>query len=156
MNRDSLVRQVRERFQSGKTNGFLMKWEANRFHEKLKALCEDFRVVNQTDFNYSYCNSYEIEPYIHRTGGQYVLTVKFSFIADVFSVHLTKYSHNRKVGFVVPEHELPELPRLIRDFAIFEGFEEIDGVDHNLLVDGVELELSQISTLGKCLFDDFE
>ena len=154
-----LVEDVRRAFRFGIPNGLKLNWNADRFFPQIKRICEKCHVVNGTDFNYSYCNSFDVEPTEMEGGNRYVLNVKFSFIAPAYSIHTTKYSRDKKLGRVVQESERPAILSLahsVRDFAKQAGFQEVDGRSHDIVVDGVQLELSEVATLGKCLFDDFE
>lgn len=134
-------------------------WDRNRFFHSLVKLCGGCKIVNGTDFNYSYCNTFEIEPKVQPDEYSYVLTFKTSFVADVYSLHVTRYSKDRSTGKVVSENELPTLIptiAILRQFAVAAKFQEMEGSDHDIIVEGVSLELSDVATLGKCLFDDFE
>lgn len=156
---DRFIQTVRTAFQFGPPNGLELNWDSKRFFSDLKKICTDCRVVNNTDFNYSYCNSFNIEPTEAEGDVRHVLTAKFSFVAPAYSVHVTKYSMDKKSGRVIDEAEHPTMLRLaafVRQFAAQEGFQEVDGKDHDIVVDGARLELSDVATLGKCLFDDFE
>jgi hypothetical protein len=155
----TLIQQVQSAFQFGRPNGLELNWNPNRFFSGLTRLCTDCQVANSTDFNYSYCNSFDIEPAEREGHCRYVMTAKFSFVAPAYSVHVTKYSWDKKRGSVVPETENEEmlrLTKLVRQFAAQNGFQEVDGTDHEIVLDGITLELSEVATLGKCLFDDFE
>lgn len=154
-----LVMKVRNVFGESPPNGILLGWDEDRFYASLSMLCRDCRVVNETDFNYSYCNSFQLEPNHSVRDHDYVLTFKTSFVADAFSVHVTRYTKDRKQGKVVGENECPELlPALetVRRFAEESGFQEVDGLAQDIVIEGVSLELGDPATLGKCLFDDFE
>ena len=156
---DELVLTVRKIFGESCPNGIILDWDEDRFFPPLTRLCADCRVVNDTDFNYSYCNSFEIEPIADLREHVCVVTFKASFILDVYSLHLTKYSEDRRHGEVVVELEHAELIPIvekIRRFAEEQGFQEISETDHDVVIDGISLELSDVATLGKCLFDDFE
>lgn len=156
---DQLVFEVRKKFAESRPNGVVLEWDENRFFLPLKELFENCKVVNCTDFNYSYCNSYEIEPIPQPQEYDYVLTFKTSFVLDVYSLHIARYSKDRKSGQVVKDDEyaalLPTISK-VRLFAERQGFQEVNGRDQDVIVDGVSLELSGVATLGKCLFDDFE
>jgi hypothetical protein len=156
---EQLVLGIQEIFGKSRPNGILLGWDKNRFFSSLRELCADCTVVNDTDFNYSYCNSFEIVSNTNRQEHDYVITFKTSFVLDVYSLHVTRYSPDRKRSKVVSEHECTELiPILqrIRNFAEKQYLQEISSSDHDVVVDGVSLELSEVATVGKCLFDDFE
>ena len=60
---------------------------------------------------------------------------------------------------MVSEQDCDELRPIldtIRRFARTIDFQEIGSSNQGVVVDGVTLELSDVATLGKCLFDDFE
>ena len=156
---NNLVAAVQEMFRDSCPNGSKLGWDRNRFFYCLVNLCTDCKVMNCTDFNYSYCNSFEIEPNIGWQEHSYVLTFKISFVSDVYSLHVTKYSKDRKTGKVVEESECAALiPTIavVRQFAANSEFLEMQVKDHDVIVAEVLLELSDIATLGKCLFDDYE
>ena len=156
---DQLVLEVRKIFGESCPDGNLLAWDENRFLPSLTKLCTDCKVVNSTDFNYSYCNSFEIESNVNLPEHVYILTFKTSFILEAYSLHVTRYSMDRKRGKVVAEDECVELTPIIgivKQFAEKEGLQEIGDTDHDVVIDGISLELSDVATLGKCLFDDFE
>ncbi len=156
---DQLVQEVRKQFGESCPNGTLLAWNENRFFPSLTKLCAECKVNNCTDFNYSYCNSFEIEPSVTLKEHVYIVTFKTSFVLDVYSLHVTRYSKDRRHGKVVREQECADLMPImetIRQFAEREGFQELRSTDHDVIIDGISLELSDVATLGKCLFDDFE
>ncbi|MDP1560254.1 MAG: hypothetical protein Q8M16_02545 [Pirellulaceae bacterium] len=153
-----LIKTVQAFFHFGIPNGHLLGWDPDRLFHRFRKRFEGYHVANYTDFNYSYCNSFQIEPQ-YGNGDCYVLTAKFSFVAPVYSVHSTKYSDSKTRGFVVPETSDPTmrlLTGLVHQFATHEGFALLSPEMSNIVVDDVKLELSDIATLGKCLFDDYE
>src|SRR5688500_18859647 len=95
-----LIQEVRNAFQFGPPNGLELNWDASRFFSSLESLCSSCKVLNSTDFNYSYCNTFDIEPENMGVDCRYVLTAKFSFVAPAYSVHVTKYSLDKKAGCV--------------------------------------------------------
>lgn len=136
-----------------------MGWDEDRFMESVKRICRDSKVVNNTDFNYSYCNCFDIESNLNHDEHDFVVTFKTSLVADAYSLHVTRYSKNRRSGKVVQEDECDELLSVVanlREFAHQQGLREISCAEHDIVVAGVSLELSDVATLGKCLFDDFE
>lgn len=154
-----LIRDIQRKFSNGCPNGYLLGWDVNRFFKPLLSLFAGFRVINETDFNYSYCNSYDIELGIGEDEKIYFLTLKASFIADIYTVHVTGYSKNKRRGKVVDVMKFPEYEKQIeraRSFMNGQGFMEILDEDMELVVESVDLELAEHATLGKCLFDDFE
>lgn len=154
---NTLVADIQKMFFDGCPNGFLLKWDVNRFFQSLVSLFAGFKVINETDFNYSYCNSYEIE--LAENGEIFILTLKASFIADAYTVHLTKYSSNRRRGIVVPYEEYPEYAEEIKKSKAFfkeNNFVEVENDEIDSFVENIDLELADRATVGKCLFDDFE
>ena len=157
--KQQIVTLVQNTFGHSYRNVNKLNWDRNRFFQSVVKHCRGCKIANSTDFNYSFCNTFEVEPKIQPDEHSYVLTFKTSFVADVYSLHVTQYSKDRKAGKVVAEDELPTLVPIIatvRQFAADAGFQEMNGGDHDIIVEGVSLELSDVATLGKCLFDDFE
>ena len=154
-----LVENIQRKFSNGCPNGFLLGWDVNRFFKSLLSLFVGFKVINDTDFNYSYCNSYDIELGTGEDGKMFILTLKASFIADTYTIHVTKYSKNKRSGKVIHIEEYREYAGEVvkaRSFMEEQGFIEILDDDMELFVENVDLELAERATVGKCLFDDFE
>lgn len=154
------IKIARRCFANGCPNGALLGWDTERFFQELKSICPNQHVRNLTDFNYSYCNKYEIVPIqLPESERLFEATVSFSFICNAFSFHWTSYSIDKKRGKVVADSCLPlgiDNPRQqISKFAKESGFYEIEGPWMDLEIEGIELELADTATLGKCLFDDF-
>lgn len=147
-------------FADGCPNGVLRKWQLDRFFVDLKAACPNQKIRNATDFNYAYCNKYLIVPLqppdVKRA---FEATIAFSFICNAFSFHWTSYSRDKRRGRVVAEHQLPKslmgLQDKLTEFACERGFVQIENDWMDIEIDGVELELADVATLGKCLFNDF-
>jgi len=158
MKRDELISEIQRRFKSSCPNGVLLKWDRNRFYDSLLQLFVGYKVKNQTDFNYSYCNSFDVEMNARGASGQfYKLTLKISFIVDAYTLHLTEYSNDKKRGKVISSEGITEVLFIIKKIKQFmeqKGFQEIYD-DMNVVVPNVELELAKTATIGKCLFDDF-
>jgi len=156
---NTLIIDIQKKFSDGCPNGFLLGWDINRFFQSLISLFVGFKVINDTDFNYSYCNSYEIELGENESDEIFILTLKVSFIVDAFVLHVTRYSSNRRSGKVIHFDECSEYAGEIKKAKIFlvgKGFVEMQNDDMESVVDGVHLELAEIPTVGKCLFEDFE
>jgi len=156
---DRLIADIEKAFSEGPPNGFLLGWQRDRFFPSLQSSFRDCAVTNDTDYNYSYCNSFEIEPDPSGKEGNLVITLKMSHVADVYSVHVTKYSRDKRRGNVVPcgvDPIVSELCERVHQFAADKGFQEIDERLTDMKIPGVDLELAEEATVGKCLFDDFE
>jgi len=154
------ISQVKMLFTGGRPNGMLLQWDIDRFFAELKAVCNSHRVKNISDFNYAYCNTYIVMPPQPLESKRiFEATISFSFICNAYSLHWTSYSPDKRRGKVVPETVLPkslENPTgMLRKFAEDNGFKEIECEWMDIQVEGVELELADVATLGKCLFDDF-
>ena len=169
---EQFVLEVKKKFGEARPRGDLLGWDLNRFFSSFTRICTYCRVNNCTDLNYSYCNSYEIEPETQPQEFDYVLTFKTSFIVDAYSYHVTRYSKNRRNGRVINLPDCGEVAEFsdvstaqkaikqalnaIEQFVQQNGFREVDEHDQDIVIDGVSLELSDVATLGRCLFDDFE
>lgn len=154
-----LIGDIQRKFSNGCPNGFLLEWDANRFFQDLLSLFLGFKVTNDTDFNYSYCNSFDIELGKNNEGKIFVLTLKISFIIDAYTVHITRYSSNQRAGNVISIEgclEYSGAVEKVRSFMEAQGFIEVQDDDMAHFVENVELELAERATVGKCLFDDFE
>ena len=154
-----VLESIKKAFSNGCPNGFLLGWDEKRFFERLSALLSGTKVINNTDFNYSYCNSFEVLLDELEEKEHFVLTVKVSFVADFFCVYLTKYTRNKRNGEVVDvsqSEDFSELFGKVESFFAGEGFRMLNDNEMNNVVDGVDLELAEDATVAKCLFDDFE
>lgn len=155
---DAIIREVQVRYSEGCPNGILLRWDIDRFYQDLLKIFSDYKVSNETDFNYSYCNSYDVFLRKDEKSRSWVLTIKASFIYDAFTLHITRYKSSRG-GDVVPLHQCAEFASAItraRSFFSAKGFREINASEMGIEIKGVNLELAKVATVGKCLFDDFE
>jgi hypothetical protein len=160
LNSEVLITKLKKQFNSKCTpNGILLNWDRNRFYNELKSLLIDHDILNQTDFNYSFCNSFDIKINASENPIEtYKLTLKISFILDFFTTHLTKYVNYGRVGNVVSIDSVYEAKIVcdkLKNYLSEIGYEElsVDAIDTE--VPDVQLELAQKATIGKCLFDDF-
>ena len=127
-----------------------------RLHLSNKVHHHDDR--NHTSFDYSRCNTYVLEWPESSDRSTTTLTVKFSFIAHLRVSHWTVYDRSGKSGAVFT----PEAPWMLDVQAALEnvcadlGFRELSRPEGDVLLPGVELELSEPDrvTVEKCLFDD--
>ena len=153
-----IVGAIQARYSKAYPNGILERWDLNRFYQDLIEIFPDYKITNETDFNYSYCNSFDIRRRQDECKNIYVLTVKVSFIYDAYTMHITAYA-NHRIGHVVP---IPEYGKYsyeverVRRFFNERGYREIQPDEMGIEVRGVALELAGVATVGKCLFDDFE
>ncbi len=158
---NSIINNIRDAFKNGVPNGSLQGWDFERFWQELINLTEIGEIVNATDFNYGFCNTYFYYHPSKKTKNYEMATFEISFVSNVFQIYWTKYSDSGKIGNVIesPEnHESKEWEKKVREFIKQKGFEECTTEFYNLPIDGVELELSGKDhvTLGKCLFIDYE
>lgn len=154
----SIIEEIQRSYSESYPNGLLEGWDTKRFSQILELIFSDCKFSNQTDFNYSNCNSYDVELGESEDDGYLVLTIKISYICDAFSLHVIRYI-NRKCGGVIPLHNCNEyLDKMVATRNVFlgKGFREIKPDEMDIEVEGVELELAEVATVGKCLFDDFE
>lgn len=107
---------------------------------------------------YSYCNSFDIEMLSRKHSGHLCkVTLKISFIVDAYLVYHTAHSKAKKSDKESSSTRFSEAQLhigKIKQFMEQKGFQEIDD-EFDTIVPDVELELAEIATIGKCLFDDF-
>lgn len=160
MTRDEIVSEIQRKFRNSCPSGMLLGWDKNRFYDLLLSLFVEYNVQNQTDFNYSYCNSFDIEMRTRRPSGQLCkVTLKISFIVDAYIVYHTALSKGKKRKKVIPCERISEAQlhiEKIKQFMEQKGFQEIMDDEYDIIVPSVELELAEIATIGRCLFDDLE
>lgn len=60
MTKDEIILEIQRKFKNACPSGILLEWDRNRFYDLLLPLFVGYKVKNQTDFNYSYCNSFDI------------------------------------------------------------------------------------------------
>jgi hypothetical protein len=86
MTRDKLVLEIQRKFKNSCPSGILLGWDKNRFYDLLLPLFVGYKVKNQTDFNYSYCNSFDIEMHSRRPSGRFCrVTLHIRFIVDTYA-----------------------------------------------------------------------
>jgi hypothetical protein len=158
MTGDALISEIQRKFRHSCPSSMVLGWDRNRFYDLLLSLFVGYKVKNQTDFNYSYCNSFDIEMHLKRPSGRFCrVTLQISFIVDAYIVYHTAHSKGKKRGKGIPSERISEAQlhiEKIKQFMEQKGFQEI--VDEfDIIVPDVELELAEIATIGKCLFDDF-
>ena len=154
----SVIEKIHLKYSDSYPNGIQAGWDMNRFFKALILIFSGYKLTNQTDFNYSFCNSYDVVLDKNTDGSSSMLTIKVSYICDVFSLHMTRHGNRRKTQFVPLNscNEFKNKAELARAFLIDKGFREIQPEEMDVEIDGIELELAEIATVGKCLFDDFE
>lgn len=144
--------------EKGRPNGKLLNWNPDRYFDDLKVKCVGCKIENITDFNYSYCNTYQVVPETTSDKYNYVLVLKISYVVNACCIYWVRYSKDFRRGEVIscgidvcinPEE-------ILINFMRTEGFHEIESAWMNIPVIGVKLELAEVATLEKCLFDDYE
>jgi len=159
MSSEISIENIQNAFSDGCPNGSLLGWDANRFYEPLVKIFNGLSVSNETDFNYSYCNSYDIALSTGTQGEIFIVTIKVSFIIDAYRMQLTEYSKDKKAGRVIEFEGLSDSLYFVdnvRSFFADRGFIEIADEALNNKIEDVQLELADVATVGKCLFDDYE
>ena len=154
-----LITAIGERFRNSPPNGLLLGWREDRYFDEVRGCCPGCTVVNETSFDYSRCNTFQIRPQSLTDQWIYELSVNISFVAAAYTIHWTKYSPDARRGRVVDtaDVEVAQNPAAaVRRMLKMEGFTEIPGEWLESLVAGVDLELAESATLGKCLFNDYE
>lgn len=156
---DNWISEVKLAFQHERPNGNILNWDSDRYFFNIKDKCIGCEIQNLTDFNYSYCNTYQVIPETNSSKYSYVLVIKISYIVHAYSIYWVRYSKNLERGSVIGSEQLdvsnnPETK--ILDFMHKNNFYELKNEWSEIPISNVELELSEVATLEKCLFDDFE
>jgi hypothetical protein len=155
---DELIETIRRQFINGPPNGWELGWDDTRFCQEISDICSPLPVVNNTTFDYAFCNWYDIDCGAKWGCDRVELTVKVSVIAPVCSMHWTcRTGTCFSVASKMPEgkeNKQSAIAAMLRRQGIYEL--EV-GVDE-LIVPDVALELSETRnvTVGKCLFSDFD
>lgn len=152
---DRLKALVVKQFENGPPSGWLLGWDESRLHGVVSAAVQPSECVNETSFDYSFCNRFVVTP-ATRAGRRMELTVLVSFVARFYSIYWTRHSGRvRKVASAV---DPAEIARRVHEALVAQGFAELPADWHSEPVPGVVLELAGASTvtLGKCLFEDSE
>ncbi|MCA9280080.1 MAG: hypothetical protein H6815_12470 [Phycisphaeraceae bacterium] len=156
---EAVVNDIRTQYRERPPNGWLLGWERERYLLLVQEACAPHAVVNATSFDYAFCNRYEVNLSEGDAGIFYMLAVRLSFIAPVFSLHWTRYESQTKGSVVssVPS-DCSQLEEKLRKTLERAGLTGLPDEWFEQEVSGVELELSGTSnvTIGKCLFEDYE
>jgi len=156
---NEIINSIQEVFKDEIPNGIKLGWDRTRHFSTVKNLCTKYEIKNCTDFNYSFCNAYEILVIRDLKHFDYTLTVKISFIIKAYIIFLSRYSKNTNKGGLIDIKLHSEAQQLYEDIKChFDniGFYEIDDSIINKQVSNVQLELADIVTIENCLFDDYE
>ncbi len=150
---------IGRRFSGGPPNGWVLGWDRTRMFAEICREAKDYSCTNCTSFDYSFCNRYEIR--VDESSYEFWnLTVRISFVLDVFSLHWTRYVAGGKRGWVLddaPNQEASLVELRIRDSLESKGYDELPADWYEEPIDGVVLELSgDRATIGKCLFEDHD
>lgn len=157
--KDSLIKEIHSTFNNGIPNGMLLGWDEERFYTELLNLSQNGKIVNATDFNYSFCNTYYFYYPPERSKVNEKATLQISFISNVFQIYWGKYLKHSSIERRIQEPEYAESKdweKNVKAFMKQRGFEEFLDELYNLPIDGIELELSEKDevTIGKCLFEE--
>lgn len=60
MTLDDLFKAVRDQFQNGPPNGWLLGWDEMRYFELLRNAAKPYGAINQTSFDYGFCNWFDV------------------------------------------------------------------------------------------------
>src|SRR5262245_13681389 len=85
-----LVDAIQLQFGEGPPNGWRLGWSAARLQCELAELVHPGRLQNCTSFDYAFCNHFEIREG-HAAEYYYVLTIRISFVQDLYCLHWTRY-----------------------------------------------------------------
>jgi hypothetical protein len=159
---DKIIRDVKDAFKNEHPNGMLLGWDDERFYQELSDLTKKGELVDQTDFNYSFCNTFSYYYYPFDKDKNYEMaTLKISFVSNVFDIRWWKYRNRGRSPRIIesPENYVSkEWEQQVKAFFEKKGFVKCLPEWHSLHIEGIDLELSEKGkvTLGKCLFDDYE
>lgn len=145
-------------FSNDKSDGISLSWDRRRFFDNFEKSLAPYEVINNTDFNYSYCNSFDLRVPETIIEGSYIITLKLSFVVNAFVLFVTWYSPDFRRGRVVSVDDLPQLSKLyekVRHFAVANGFDEVPDSWLEIPIENVQLQLASVPNLDNCLFDDF-
>lgn len=158
--KDSVIKDIQMAFKDGVPNGILLGWDEDRFYQDLLILTQRGEIVNRTDFNYSFCNTYYYHHSNKHSKTQEKATLQISFVSNVFQIYWDKsLKHSSSMARRIKEpenNESKEWEKAVKGFMKQRGFEEFLIDWYNLPIDGIELELSEKDevTVGKCLFEE--
>jgi len=159
IDKNEIIKLIQELFKDEIPNGLKLGWDRVRYSSTVKNICTNYEIKNCTDFNYSFCNTYEVLVLKGLNSFDYTLTIKISFIIDAYIIYLSRYSKKNMNGGLVDLNKCPKAQRLYENSKHYFtqlGFHEIDDSIVNEQVSGVKLELADNVTIEKCLFDDYE
>lgn len=156
-----LIAAIRKAFADAPPNGWLLEWDEMRAFERIKIAAHPFHCENYTSFDYSFCNHYGISTRTESRNVKYwVLTVRLSFIANVYCMHWTEYSPDGRSGHVITtisDGALQSMEARVKAEVERAGFVALPDEWLDVPIRGVTLELSDQDkvTLSKCLFEDY-
>ncbi len=155
------IAEIRRQFQTAPPSGWELHWDADRFYDDLKEILGgNYKLCNCTNFDYSFCNSYELTVENKNGNEKWILAIKVSFIVDAYSLHWTYYPRNKQAYVLMDQKDaqLQNIEDKIVSFLGSKGFSDVSHKVYNMKLEDVSLELSDPDevTVGKCLFDDFE
>lgn len=155
------ITRIRTLFGPEPPSGWLLGWNDERYFDDFAALLKSYgELVNETSFDYSFCNSYVLYVGDRSNESFESLTISLSFVADAFQLIWSGYrSFGRKGSVFNSQSDFHiEIENRCRGFAQKLGFIECSPEVFNMPIKGVRLELSgkENVTVGKCLFDDFD
>jgi hypothetical protein len=121
---ESITMDIEEAFKNGVPNGNLLKWDYLRYWQELVNLTRIGKIVNISDFNYSFCNTYFYYYPSDNEENYEMATFQISFISNVFQIYWTKYTKHGKTGKVVesPENSISKKwEQKVREFIKQKG-----------------------------------
>lgn len=147
-------------FRVSPPNGWLLGWDERRAFDAIASAVAPHEFRNCTSFDYSFCNRYECTV-IGQNDESFLLCIRISFIAELASLHWTRYSESMKEAEVVAESVVPDSRQImskVRTVLRSCGFSESPASWDDEPLFGVRLELSnpEAVTVGKCLYEDYE
>ena len=145
------INKVKTTFAQGIPSGFLLHWDKERFHAEISEIVQPMRIQNETDFNYAFCNRYSI----YDTDSEHYIGLWISFVTDVYSLSLLKKNRISNIESA-PKPYLHEKFEEIQQFLTSKNFSAFPASWDDVIVPDISLALSEVATLNKCLFEDYD
>lgn len=158
---DELKATIRDRFSPAPPNGWEIGWDDGRMFGAVANAASPCTCINYTSFDYEFCNHFRIECGTTPRGTSLVLTVRISYVLDVYSIHWIEYAQGGRIGRVsrsISDEAPKHLEEQVRTAIELAGFYRLPDEWLDEPIPGIALELAgpEGATVSKCLFQDYE